>query len=93
VGRSMVQRSVWSEACGSEGVGIGELRGEEAARGRRGGQKSPRAAGRGRRVTGRGGQSINELWRHHIFQLSLTFHGGTHMIAYPWGDFIHFGGP
>mmetsp|Transcript_62860 Transcript_62860/g.147947 ORF Transcript_62860/g.147947 Transcript_62860/m.147947 type:complete len:498 (+) Transcript_62860:346-1839(+) len=35
------------------------------------------------------GQSINEVWRRHIFQLSLTFHGGTHLISYPWGDFLH----
>jgi len=34
-------------------------------------------------------RSINEVWLDHIFQLSITFHGGDHLIAYPWGDTIH----
>lgn len=34
-------------------------------------------------------QSINELWKANLFQLSATFHGGDHMISYPWGDNIH----
>ena len=26
---------------------------------------------------------------HTLLQLGATFHGGDHLIAYPWGDFIH----
>ena len=26
---------------------------------------------------------------HTRMQLGATFHGGDHLIAYPWGDFIH----
>mmetsp|Transcript_28576 Transcript_28576/g.44734 ORF Transcript_28576/g.44734 Transcript_28576/m.44734 type:complete len:537 (-) Transcript_28576:382-1992(-) len=37
-------------------------------------------------------RSINELWREHLFQLSITFHGGDHMVAYPWGDYLHCNG-
>ena len=34
-------------------------------------------------------RSINEIWRHHVVQLAITFHGGDHLIAWPWGDMIH----
>lgn len=34
-------------------------------------------------------RSINEIWRRHVFQLSVTFHGGASLVAYPWGDTIH----
>jgi hypothetical protein len=27
--------------------------------------------------------------RLELEQLGATFHGGDHLIAYPWGDFIH----
>lgn len=31
------------------------------------------------------GRSINEIFREHMFQLSLTFHGGMEEIGYEWG--------
>lgn len=31
------------------------------------------------------GRSINEVFRDHIFQLSLTFHAGMEVIGYEWG--------
>ena len=31
------------------------------------------------------GRSINELWRSHLFQIGLTFHGGMEVIGYEWG--------
>jgi len=31
------------------------------------------------------GRTINELFREHLFQLSITFHGGMEAIAYEWG--------
>lgn len=31
------------------------------------------------------GRTFNEVFRQHMFQLSLTFHGGTEVIAYEWG--------
>ncbi|CAM9746702.1 unnamed protein product [Chrysoparadoxa australica] len=34
-------------------------------------------------------RAINELWREHIFQLSLTFHAGMEAIAYEWGSKNH----
>lgn len=30
-------------------------------------------------------RAINELWREHLFQVSLTFHGGMQAIAFEWG--------
>lgn len=30
-------------------------------------------------------RSINEVWKEHLFQLSVTFHGGMQAIAYEWG--------
>lgn len=35
------------------------------------------------------GRAINELWRDHLFQLSITFHGGMRAIAYEWGSNNH----
>jgi len=32
------------------------------------------------------GRTINEIFRQHLFQLSLTFHGGMEVIAYEWGS-------
>jgi Zinc carboxypeptidase len=31
------------------------------------------------------GRTINEVFREHLFQLSLTFHGGMEVIGYEWG--------
>jgi hypothetical protein len=31
------------------------------------------------------GRTINEIFRQHMFQLSLTFHGGMEVVAYEWG--------
>jgi len=31
------------------------------------------------------GRSINEVFRDHMFQLSLTFHAGMEVIGYEWG--------
>jgi hypothetical protein len=33
---------------------------------------------------------VNEIWRDHIFQLAVTFHGGTRSIAYEWGSTNHY---
>ena len=32
-------------------------------------------------------RTVNELFRDHMFQLSLTFHGGTEVIGYEWGAY------
>lgn len=37
-------------------------------------------------------RSINEIFRHNLIQLCLTFHAGMEAIAYSWGDFAHRGG-
>ena len=34
-------------------------------------------------------RALNELWREHLFQLALTFHGGMESITYEWGSFNH----
>lgn len=34
-------------------------------------------------------RAINEVWRDHLFQLSITFHGGMEAIAYEWGSPNH----
>jgi predicted deacylase len=34
-------------------------------------------------------RAVNELWRRHLFQLAITFHGGMVAIAYEWGDMAH----
>jgi hypothetical protein len=31
-------------------------------------------------------RAINELYRKHLFQLALTFHGGMRAISYEWGS-------
>ena len=28
---------------------------------------------------------VNELFRRHVFQVGITFHGGMEAIAYEWG--------
>ncbi|KAG2789358.1 hypothetical protein PC129_g809 [Phytophthora cactorum] len=33
---------------------------------------------------------VNEIWRDHIFQLAVTFHGGTRAVAYEWGSPDHY---
>jgi hypothetical protein len=40
-------------------------------------------------------RTFNELFREHIFQLSLTFHGGTEVIGYEWGapTYLHKDSP
>jgi len=37
------------------------------------------------------GRTLNEVFREHMFQLSLTFHGGTEVIGYEWGapSYLH----
>lgn len=37
------------------------------------------------------GRTINEVFREHMFQLALTYHGGTEVIGYEWGapSFLH----
>ena len=34
-------------------------------------------------------RAVNELWREHMFQLAITFHGGMRSIAYEWGTTNH----
>lgn len=31
------------------------------------------------------GRTLNEIYREHLFQLALTFHGGMEVVAYEWG--------
>lgn len=31
------------------------------------------------------GRTMNELFRQHIFQMGITFHGGMEAVAYEWG--------
>jgi hypothetical protein len=31
------------------------------------------------------GRTVNEIYREHMFQLALTFHGGMEVIGYEWG--------
>jgi hypothetical protein len=31
------------------------------------------------------GRTVNELFREHMFQLSLTFHAGMEVVGYEWG--------
>ncbi|CAH0521002.1 unnamed protein product [Peronospora belbahrii] len=33
---------------------------------------------------------VNEIWRDHVFQLAVTFHGGTRAVAYEWGSPDHY---
>jgi hypothetical protein len=37
------------------------------------------------------GRTINEIYREHMFQLALTFHGGMEVLAYEWGAPSHLG--
>lgn len=37
------------------------------------------------------GRSVNEILRHHLVQLLLTYHGGMQAVGYVWGDFAHYG--
>ena len=41
------------------------------------------------------GRTLNEIFREHMFQLSLTFHGGTEVIGYEWGapTYLHQDSP
>lgn len=32
---------------------------------------------------------VNEIWRDHMFQLAITFHGGMRAISYEWGSPNH----
>lgn len=34
-------------------------------------------------------RAVNEVWRDHLFQLSITFHGGTRSVSYEWGSNNH----
>lgn len=34
-------------------------------------------------------RAVNEMWRDHIFQMAVTFHGGMQAIAYEWGGTNH----
>lgn len=34
-------------------------------------------------------QSINELFRRHLFRVAITFHGGTRVLSYEWGSKDH----
>lgn len=38
-------------------------------------------------------RAINELFRAHLFRLLVTFHGGTNVVGYEWGDLTHCNGP
>ena len=33
------------------------------------------------------GRTVNELFQRHLFQMSLTFHGGTEVVGYEWGAY------
>jgi hypothetical protein len=41
------------------------------------------------------GRTINEIFRDHLFQIALTFHGGTEVVAYEWGapTYLNLGSP
>ena len=34
-------------------------------------------------------RAVNEVFREHLFQLAITFHGGMQAVAYEWGSPIH----
>ncbi|CDF38763.1 unnamed protein product [Chondrus crispus] len=38
-------------------------------------------------------RTLNELFRTHLFRVLITFHGGTNVIGYEWGDTQHCTGP
>lgn len=33
---------------------------------------------------------VNEIWREHVFQMAITFHGGTRAVSYEWGSPDHY---
>ncbi|KAJ0397069.1 hypothetical protein P43SY_005300 [Pythium insidiosum] len=33
---------------------------------------------------------VNELWRDHVFQLAVTFHGGMRAVGFEWGSPNHY---
>ncbi|GLD97563.1 hypothetical protein PINS_up006253 [Pythium insidiosum] len=33
---------------------------------------------------------VNELWRDHVFQLAVTFHGGMRAVSFEWGSPNHY---
>ncbi|GJQ15748.1 hypothetical protein GpartN1_g7539.t1 [Galdieria partita] len=35
------------------------------------------------------GKALYSLFHHHLFQILLTFHGGTNVLGYEWGDTRH----
>lgn len=37
-------------------------------------------------------RAVNELFRIHLFRILITFHGGTNVIGYEWGDNFHCNG-
>ena len=37
------------------------------------------------------GRTLNEVFRQHMIQLSLTFHGGMEVVAYEWGAPTYLG--
>lgn len=41
------------------------------------------------------GRTLNEVFREHMIQLSLTFHGGMEVVAYEWGapTFLYYDSP
>ncbi|EQC26892.1 hypothetical protein SDRG_15315 [Saprolegnia diclina VS20] len=34
-------------------------------------------------------RAVNEVWRAHLFQLAVTFHGGMRCVTYEWGSPNH----
>eukprot|EP01138_Halocafeteria_seosinensis_P014406 gb/GECG01014707.1/.p1 GENE.gb/GECG01014707.1/~~gb/GECG01014707.1/.p1 ORF type:complete len:801 (+),score=53.43 gb/GECG01014707.1/:1-2403(+) len=34
-------------------------------------------------------RAVNEVWKDHVFQIAITFHGGMQAIAYEWGAATH----
>jgi hypothetical protein len=34
-------------------------------------------------------RAVNEAWRAHLVQASVTFHGGMVAVAYEWGSRNH----
>ncbi|TMW65885.1 hypothetical protein Poli38472_003650 [Pythium oligandrum] len=34
-------------------------------------------------------RAVNEVWRNHLFQLSITWHGGMRVVSYEWGSYNH----
>lgn len=38
-------------------------------------------------------RALNELFRVHLFRVTISFHGGTNALGYEWGDMSHCDGP